>query len=101
MATAASTDGLSLWRTTVRHFSLVENILAEIESMAYFPNSPILFHSLVLLEPPSQVSLQQNGRVGQLRVSWQAKAPKYFEDNVMFMIRYSSEGLVKTAKVVR
>lgn len=97
----------SLYRRTVSVEDHCETFLShrksfqEIESMAYFPNFPILFHSLVLLEPPSQVSLQQNGHVGQLQVSWQAKAPKYFEDNVMFMIRYSSEGLVKTAKVVR
>lgn len=101
MATAASTDGLSLWRTTVRHFSLTENILKKLNLWRIFQILQSFLHSLVLLEPPSQVSLQQNGRVGQLQVSWQAKAPKYFEDNVMFMIRYSSEGLVKTAKVVR
>lgn len=61
---------------------------------------PTLLCLLVLLEPPSRVSLQPNGLVGQLQVSWKPEAPKYFEDNLMFKIRYASKGLVKMAKVV-
>lgn len=60
-------------------------------------NSP----SLVLLDSPSMLSLHhENSQAGQLQVSWQAKAPKYFEDNMMYMIRYSSKGLGEKLKQV-
>lgn len=94
----------SLYRRTVSvedHCeTFLSHLLEKLNLWHIFQVFPSLFHPLVLLEPPCQVSLQQNGHVGQLQVSWQSKAPKYFEDNVMFMVRYSSEGLVKTARVV-
>lgn len=56
--------------------------------------------SLVLLDPPSNVSLDHNGEPGQLQVSWNSPAPRYFEDDMMFMIRYSSKSLGQTIKEV-
>nr|AAR25685.1 class I helical cytokine receptor number 22 [Tetraodon nigroviridis] len=53
------------------------------------------------LDPPFNVSLDHNGEPGQLQVSWKSTAPKYFEDDMMFMIRYSSKSLgqkIKEAK---
>uniref|UniRef100_A0A3Q3VU13 Fibronectin type-III domain-containing protein n=1 Tax=Mola mola TaxID=94237 RepID=A0A3Q3VU13_MOLML len=54
-----------------------------------------------LLEPPSNVSLHQTGQVGQLHVSWHSKALKYFEDNMMYLIRYSSKSKGQKTKEAR
>ncbi|KAG7513832.1 thrombopoietin receptor [Solea senegalensis] len=45
-----------------------------------------------LLDPPFNVALHQNGRVGQLLVSWHINVPTYCGD-AMYRIQYSSEGL--------
>ncbi|XP_068563778.1 thrombopoietin receptor [Cebidichthys violaceus] len=47
----------------------------------------------LLLDPPFSVSLNQNGQAGQLQVSWHTKDSKYFEEHVMYRIRYSSKSL--------
>ncbi|CAN9500682.1 unnamed protein product [Ophioblennius macclurei] len=52
----------------------------------------------VLLEPPFNVSLQPNGEVGQLMVSWRTKVPKYLESSMMHRIQYSSRTLEKKIK---
>ncbi|XP_068446042.1 thrombopoietin receptor [Clinocottus analis] len=51
-----------------------------------------------LLDPPFNVSLHQNGRAGQLQVSWPTKVLKYCEDDVTYRIRYSSKGLGEKIK---
>ncbi|XP_033476727.2 thrombopoietin receptor isoform X1 [Epinephelus lanceolatus] len=51
-----------------------------------------------LLDPPFNVSLHHNGQAGQLQVSWQAKLPEYWDDKVMYRIRYSSKGLGEMTK---
>ncbi|XP_056270623.1 thrombopoietin receptor isoform X2 [Pseudoliparis swirei] len=51
-----------------------------------------------LLDPPFSVSLHQNGRAGQLHVSWHSKVSKYCKDDVTYRIRYSSEGLGEKVK---
>ncbi|XP_070688574.1 thrombopoietin receptor [Pempheris klunzingeri] len=43
-----------------------------------------------LLDPPSNVSLNQNGQAGQLQVSWYSRVPKYLQHNVIYRIRYSN-----------
>lgn len=58
------------------------------------------FLSLVYLDPPFNVFLDHNGEPGQLQVSWKSTAPKYFEDDMMFMIRYSSKSLGQKIKEV-
>ncbi|KAM7409783.1 hypothetical protein PAMA_001329 [Pampus argenteus] len=52
----------------------------------------------LLLDPPFNVSLHQNDQAGQLQVSWHTKMPKYCEDKVHYMIRYSSKGLGEKTK---
>ncbi|XP_061739635.1 thrombopoietin receptor isoform X1 [Nerophis ophidion] len=52
----------------------------------------------ILLAAPSNVSLQQNGKAGQLQVSWLSRVPKYWEDKVKYRIRYSSEGMEQMMK---
>ncbi|XP_056894969.1 thrombopoietin receptor isoform X2 [Takifugu flavidus] len=47
----------------------------------------------LLLDPPYNVSMDHNGEPGQLQVSWKCDAPKFFEDDMMFMIRYTSTSL--------
>ncbi|KAK5869596.1 hypothetical protein PBY51_024301 [Eleginops maclovinus] len=54
-----------------------------------------------LLDPPFSVSLHQNGQAGQLQVSWRTKASKYWKNDMMYRIQYSSKGLgvkIKEAK---
>ncbi|XP_072245162.1 thrombopoietin receptor [Leuresthes tenuis] len=46
-----------------------------------------------LLDPPFDVSLNPNGNVGQLQVSWQTKYMTYMEPNKQYRIRYSSGSL--------
>ncbi|XP_029938980.1 thrombopoietin receptor [Salarias fasciatus] len=52
----------------------------------------------VLLEPPFNVSLHPNGQVGQLKVLWHTKVPKYLEWDMMHRIQYSSRTFVKKIK---
>ncbi|KAM9849257.1 thrombopoietin receptor [Aulostomus maculatus] len=53
-----------------------------------------------VLDPPFNVSLHQNGQVGQLQVSWHTKVSKYWEDKVHYKIRYSSNELGEKTKEV-
>ncbi|XP_029284881.1 thrombopoietin receptor [Cottoperca gobio] len=51
-----------------------------------------------LLRPPFSVSLHQNGQAGQLQVSWHTKISKYWKNDVMYRIRYSSKSLGEKTK---
>ncbi|XP_034563461.1 thrombopoietin receptor [Notolabrus celidotus] len=46
-----------------------------------------------LLDPPLNVSLHQNGKPGQLQVSWHSLVPEYFKDQAMYGIKYFSKGI--------
>ncbi|XP_041863161.1 thrombopoietin receptor [Melanotaenia boesemani] len=46
-----------------------------------------------LLDPPWNVSLDPNGNVGQLQVSWHTEYEKYMEEGKKYRIRYSSNSL--------
>lgn len=43
-----------------------------------------------LLDPPSDVSLHENGKPGQLQVSWCSEVPEYFEAETMYGIKSST-----------
>ncbi|XP_045905315.1 thrombopoietin receptor isoform X2 [Micropterus dolomieu] len=61
-------------------------------------NRTVAVEDHILLDPPFNVSLQQNGQVGQLQVSWHTDVSKYMKGNVMYRIRYSSKGLGEKTK---
>ncbi|XP_060890389.1 thrombopoietin receptor [Labrus mixtus] len=52
-----------------------------------------------LMHPPFNVSLHQNGKPGQLQVSWRSTVPKYCEDEVTYEMKYSSKGLGEKTKM--
>ncbi|XP_018549512.1 thrombopoietin receptor isoform X1 [Lates calcarifer] len=51
-----------------------------------------------LVAPPFNVSLHQNGKIGQLLVLWHTEVPTYCAE--MYKIRYSSKGLGEKTKEV-
>ncbi|KAI3368548.1 hypothetical protein L3Q82_025558 [Scortum barcoo] len=53
-----------------------------------------------LLDPPFNMSLHQNGREGQLQVSWDSNNPKILDDRVIYRVRYSSKGMGEKTKNV-
>lgn len=55
--------------------------------------------SLVLLDPPFDVTLDADGQVGQLKVFWRAIIPQYYESNSLYKIRYSSGGSERIKEV--
>ncbi|XP_041647150.1 thrombopoietin receptor [Cheilinus undulatus] len=61
-------------------------------------NRTIFVEDHFLLPPPFNVSLHQNGRPGQLQVSWHSAVPKYWEDTAMYEVRYSSKGTGEKTK---
>ncbi|XP_054459285.1 thrombopoietin receptor isoform X2 [Anoplopoma fimbria] len=75
------------------HLKLVEH---NTNTILY--NRTVSVEDHFLLDSPFNVSLHQNGQAGQLQVAWHTKVPKYFEDDVMYMIRYSSKGLAEKIK---
>lgn len=68
--------------------------------LGLYLSSNLSFLSVVYLDPPFNVSVDHNGEPGQLQVSWKSTAPKYFEDDMMFMVRYSSKSLGQKTKEV-
>ncbi|GAA6221332.1 thrombopoietin receptor isoform X2 [Lates japonicus] len=52
-----------------------------------------------LVDPPFNVSLHQNGKIGQLLVLWHTEVPTYC--TAVYRIRYSSKGLGEKTKEVR
>ncbi|XP_067829172.1 erythropoietin receptor [Heptranchias perlo] len=46
----------------------------------------------VLLDPPSNVTVQQTGKPGQLHVKWSAPQLKYLENSLMYEVNFSSAG---------
>ncbi|XP_041694571.2 thrombopoietin receptor [Coregonus clupeaformis] len=52
-----------------------------------------------LLEPPVNVSLHPTGQAGQFQVSWHA--PRDWENNVQYGMRYSSQGLRERTELIK
>ncbi|XP_059197634.1 thrombopoietin receptor [Centropristis striata] len=81
-------------------FSYVELHLEVVEhdTNTSLYNRTVSVEDHYLLDRPFNVSLHQNGRAGQLQVSWHAKVPKYWDEYMMYRIRYSSKGLGELTK---
>ncbi|XP_061594977.1 thrombopoietin receptor [Cololabis saira] len=64
-------------------------------------NRTIYVEDQLLLDSPFNVSLDPNGRVGELQVSWHTKSTPYIKDNLMYKIIYSSKAVGNITKEVR
>ncbi|XP_067877223.1 erythropoietin receptor [Heterodontus francisci] len=52
----------------------------------------IYINSLVVLDPPSNVTVQRTGKPGQLHVKWLAPQLKYLENSLIYEVNFSSVG---------
>ncbi|KAM7013146.1 thrombopoietin receptor [Tautogolabrus adspersus] len=70
------------------HLEVVER-----DTNTSFYNRTVSVEDHFLMHPPFNVSLHQNGKPGQLQVSWRSTVLKYCEDKVTYEMKYSSKGL--------
>ncbi|XP_048378136.2 erythropoietin receptor isoform X1 [Stegostoma tigrinum] len=52
----------------------------------------IYINNIVVLDPPSNVTVQRTGKPGQLHVKWSAPQLKYLENSLLYEVNFSSVG---------
>ncbi|XP_072420323.1 erythropoietin receptor-like [Chiloscyllium punctatum] len=52
----------------------------------------IYINNAVVLDPPSNVTVQRTGKPGQLHVKWSAPQLKYLENSLLYEVNFSSVG---------